>query len=47
MVWQVATLPILCYIVRRITTMSVPLSYAAPVCGAVIVRCHGDSNLHK
>ena len=28
MVCRVATLPMLCYIVRRITTKSVPLSYA-------------------
>ena len=28
MVWRVATLPMSCYIVREITTRSVPLSYA-------------------
>jgi len=28
MVWQVATLPMSCYLVRRITIMSVPLNYA-------------------
>jgi hypothetical protein len=28
MVWRVATLPMSCYIVRKITTRSVPLSYA-------------------
>jgi hypothetical protein len=28
MVWRVATLPMPCYIVRKITTVSVPKSYA-------------------
>jgi hypothetical protein len=48
MVWRVATLPMSCYIVRKITTRSVPQSYAkdvAAACGAVILRFHGVSFL--
>jgi len=50
MVWRVATVPMSCYIVRTLTTRSVPRRLSTDVaaaCGAVILRFHGDSNPYK